>query len=130
MSESLELNKDVQTIRFEIAAHTRLFKSLLSLQRKEILQQKKSVFIGRRGPKKELIRLYLAIGPKGKTRKELEQLGFKLGTILPYLNRLVDNALLWSKQTLPDGQEVLGYTEVEEVTRLSEHLKALLRDAT
>lgn len=129
MTESLELHHDIQTIRFEMTAQNRLIKSLLSLQKDEILQQKISVFIGRSGPKEELIKLYLTIGPKGKTRKELEQLGFKPGTIRPYLIRLIDHALLWSKGTLADGQEVFGYTEVEEVTRLSQHLKSLLNSS-
>jgi hypothetical protein len=126
MSESLELHKDIQSINYEITTQNQLIKTLLSLQKDELLNQKKAIFIGENGPKERLIRLYLAIGSQGKTRKDLEELGFKPGTIRPYLNLLKSEAILQVKETRPEGQEVFGYTVVEEISRLSLHLNSLL----
>lgn len=126
MPESLELHKDIQTIKFEVTAQNQLIKTLLSLQKDELLSQKKSFFIGKNGPKEGLIRLYLAIGPQGKTRKELEQMGFRPGTIRPYLIQLGNEAILRVRETRPDGQDVFEYTVVEEIAKLSLSLRTLL----
>ncbi len=126
MPETPELHKDIQAIKYEIDTQNQLIKTLLSLQKDELLQQKISLFIGRTGPKVTLIKLYLAIGTGGKTRRELEDLGFKPGTICPYCAKLMNGAVLRVKETRPDGQDVLGYTVVEELAQLSLHLKTLL----
>ena len=70
MPESEDLHQDIQTIKHEVSAHKQLTKTLLTLQRDELLEQKLAVFKGPRGLRQKLIQLYLAIG-KGKTRREL-----------------------------------------------------------
>jgi hypothetical protein len=125
MPESEELHQDIQIIKHEVTAHRQLTKTLLSLQRDELLRQKVEFFMGSKRPKNQLIQLYLAIG-RGKTRNELIEQGFRKGTVCRYCSELVNEALLEVKEICPDGQEVLKYTVVEEIAHLSQELEKLL----
>jgi len=127
MPESEELHQDIQIIKHEVAAHKQLTKTLLALQRDELLRQKAEYFLGPKGPRRQLVRLYLAIG-RGKTRSELMEQGFPQGTVCRYCNELVDEALLESKEVRPDGQEVLRYTVIEEIAHLSQELRRLIEN--
>jgi hypothetical protein len=101
-------------------------KTLLSLQRDELRAQKAALFMGKNGPRQRLIELYLSIG-NGKTRNELISAGFPKGTVLPYCTELVAEVLLKVKELQADGDEVLGYTFIEEITQLSQHLRGILQ---
>lgn len=125
MPESEDLHQDIQIIKHEVTAHKQLTKTLLTLQRDELLKQKVEFFMGSRDPKSRLVQLYLAIG-KGKTRNELIRQGFARGTVYKYCNDLIGEALVEVKEIRPDGQEVLKYTVVEEIAHLSEELNKLV----
>lgn len=105
---------------------TRVAKMLLSLQKDELRNQMVTLFVGKSSPRRRLIELYLSIG-NGKTRKELVSAGFPQGTVLPYCTELIAKTLLQVKEVQANGEEVLGYTFVEEVTRLSQHLEELIQ---
>jgi hypothetical protein len=125
MPESLELHQDIQIIKHEVSAHRQLTRTLLTLQRSKLLQQKLGIFMGKTKPKRRLIELYLALASES-TRNELVELGFPKGTVFRYCLLLIREALVEVKEELPDGQEVLRHTFIEEITHLSRELEKLL----
>jgi hypothetical protein len=116
----------LRNINNNILEATLIAKTLLSFQRDELRNQKIALFTGKSGPKQRLIELYLSIG-NGKTRQELINAGLPKGTVWRYCTELVAEKLLQVKKIQTDGEEVLGYTFVEELTQLSQHLEELLQ---
>jgi len=116
----------LRNINRSILEATLTTKTLLSLRKDELRNQKTAFFMGKSGPRQRLIELYLSIG-NGKTRGELIGAGFPKGTVLRYCAELVAETLLQVKEVQVGGEEMLGYTFVEEITQLSQHLKELLQ---
>lgn len=121
-----EIVTQVKTVNSNILEATLIAKTLLSLRKDELRDQKTAFFMGKTGPKQRLVELYLSISD-GKTRSELINEGFPKGTVWRYCTELVAETLLRVKEIQPGGEEVLGYTFVEEITQLSQHLKELLQ---
>ncbi len=121
-----EIATQLRNVNGNILEATFIAKILLSFQKDELYDHKVAVFMGKRGPKQRLIELYLSIGD-GKTRNELINAGFPKGTVWTYCTELVAEALLRVKEIQPGGEEVLGYTFVEEITQLSERVKEILQ---
>lgn len=115
--------KNANSNILEVARTTKI---LLSCQKDKLRSQMVEHFVGKSGPKRRLIELYLTIGD-GKTRNELVNAGFAKGTVLRYCAELVAETLLQVKETQTNGEEVLEYTCVEEITRLSQHLEELVQ---
>jgi hypothetical protein len=119
----------LESINIYTQQNVMLGRILLSLHKDELLEQKIGVFLGKVEPKKRLMGLYLTIG-NGKTRSELMQAGYPEGTVLAYCHELLNENLIHITKVCPDGQEVLGYTVIEELTQLSQNLKKLLAGVT
>ena len=118
----------IRSVNSNVCEATLIAKILLSLRKDELRNQKAALFMGKKGSRQRLIELYLSIG-NGKTRKELIDAGFPEGTVWGYCTELVAETLLQVKEVQAGGEEVLGYTFVEEVTKLSKHLKELLQSS-
>lgn len=116
----------LRNVNSNIIEVTRVAKTLLSFQKDELRNQMITLFVGKSGPKRRLVELYLSIG-NGKTRKELVSAGFAKGTVLRYCTELVAETLLQVEEVRTNGDEVLGYTFVEELTRLSRYLEELIQ---
>lgn len=97
----------LKSVNSNVCEATLIAKTLLSLQKDELRNQKAALFIGKKGPRQRLIELYLSIG-NGKTRNELINAGFPGGTVLPYCAELLAEALLRVKDVQTGGEEVLG----------------------
>jgi len=123
---SHEIVVQLKNVNNNILEATAIAKTLLSFQEDKLRAQKTRFFVGKSGPKKRFIELYLSIGT-GKTRNELIDAGFPKGTVWRYCTDLVAKTLLQVKEVQADGEEVLGYTFVEELTQLSQHLRELLQ---
>lgn len=121
-----EIATQLRNVNGNILEATLIAKTLLSLRKDELRDEKTAFFVGKTGPKQRLVELYLSISD-GKTRSELINEGFPKGTVWRYCTELVAETLLRVKEIQPGGEEVLGYTFVEEITQLSQHLKELLQ---
>ena len=102
--------------------------TLLPLQRDAIRAHRLEYFMGANGPKQGPIKVYLAVG-EGKTRKQLSETGIPGGTVRRYSAEMIAEGLLQVRET-QEGEEVLEYSFVEDLTQLSQHLLALLREST
>jgi len=117
--------RNLESINISAQQNAMLGRILLSLHKDELLEQKIATFLSKGEPKKRFMELYLTIG-NGKTRSELVQAGFPEGTVLAYCHELLNEGLIQIMKMRPDGQEVLGYTAIEELTQLSQNLKKRL----
>ena len=120
-----EVVRQLSVLNENILEANRMAKIGLGLESDRLRDRMLAVFVGKDGPKRQLVELYLSVG-KGKTRKELIEEGFPDGTVFRYCNQLVADMLLQTRGVRPGGESVLAYTLVEELTQLSKHLKALI----
>jgi hypothetical protein len=116
---------ELRKLNLGVARAARVAKLLLSLQKDRLRDDMMRFFVGKRGPKIQLVQLYLAVAG-GKTRAQLVDAGFARGTLLGYCLDLLGAGLLEVKEMDADGQEVLAYTVVEELTGLSARLQELV----
>lgn len=121
-----EVVEQLKHLNTSVLEANRLARIALSLEKDRLREQMSVFFAGKAGPKRRLIELYLSIG-NGKTRKELIDDGLPEGTVWRYCTELVRESLLQVKEVRADGEEVLGYTAVEELAQLSRCLEELIR---
>lgn len=124
MPESPDLLRDVQYIKHKIKSNVYLLEQLLTLEKDALQTRVLAVFVGKRRPKQALIKVYLA--GDGRSREEIsEHTGLSGGTVRPYVKKLEEEGLIEVRE-VRDGVEILGWTMIERVLKLSRKLQAML----
>lgn len=124
MPESPDLLKDVQYIKHKMKSNVYLLEQLLTLQEDALQARALAVFMGKRRLSRPLIKVYLAAD--GRSRQEIsEHTGIPRGTVLPYVKILEEEGLIEVKD-VRDDVEILGWTMIERILKLSRKLQAML----